>query len=339
MSENNEDNQKKTTSITGIEVSDILGLSQPITKFIDVISKGLGKFFEPIYTKRMAKAKTYEINQISEEINKNLILPIKYSNGDIIVDTFNTEDLLKRAGNRFIYQEIKKQLNIDSIVEVAYNELKDKIQISSEQVDDDWIIRFFNSIEDVSNEGMQKIWGKILAGEIIQPRTYSLRTLEKLKCISMEEALLFQQICNFIIISGNTYGVINNDEFKDIKTCYNLENIIRMDECGLISSDHDLKFILEYNYGKEIDNIQNKNMVCIIKQKLFLPKKENIISIPMYIFTSVGIQLYKIMNDISNNNDYIITLFKYCKQVIINYDVSAYRIIDGEISYDKNIDL
>ena len=41
----------------------------------------------------------------------------------------------------------------------------------------------------MSSEELQTLWGRVLAGEIKSPGTFSLRTLEFLKNTSHEEAL------------------------------------------------------------------------------------------------------------------------------------------------------
>lgn len=46
-----------------MEIKDLAGLSQPLTKLVEVISIGIGKLYEPAHIKRMANAKAYEIKQ------------------------------------------------------------------------------------------------------------------------------------------------------------------------------------------------------------------------------------------------------------------------------------
>lgn len=51
------------TDISGIEISDVLGLSKPLSKLIEVASAACGKFYEPLNIKRLADAKAYEIKK------------------------------------------------------------------------------------------------------------------------------------------------------------------------------------------------------------------------------------------------------------------------------------
>ena len=42
-------------------------------------------------------------------------------------------------------------------------------------------MRFFDAVGNVSNEELQKLWGKVLAGEMQQPGSCSLRTMEVIR--------------------------------------------------------------------------------------------------------------------------------------------------------------
>ena len=66
---------------------------------------------------------------------------------------------------RIEYQEQKRLANIKAVVEGAADELGDK-EVSDHEPDPDWTARFFDCVQDVSSEGVQKIWAKILAGEV-----------------------------------------------------------------------------------------------------------------------------------------------------------------------------
>ena len=70
---------------------------------------------------------------------------------------------------------------MEAVISNAYAELKDETAVADKSVDIDWISRLFNIVEDIGNEEMQYIWGKILAGEIKNPGKFSLRTLDTIR--------------------------------------------------------------------------------------------------------------------------------------------------------------
>lgn len=187
------------SDVKGIEVSDVLGLSQPLTKLIETVRCAIGKVYEPVHTKRMAKAKAKEIEIISTTMSDNFNLPVCYDDGTISIDTKDVNDLVIRAQNRFLFQEMKKQQNIECVVSNAYSELEDVNSVSDTPVDEDWISEFFNCVANVSTEKMQILWGKLLAGEVKTPGSFSLRTLEALKRLSTKEANMLKEVAPFVL--------------------------------------------------------------------------------------------------------------------------------------------
>jgi hypothetical protein len=75
--------------------------------------------------------------------------------------------------------------------------------VSSELVDPDWFAEFVNNCQDVSNEDMQTVWAKVLAGELVRPGSFSKRTLNFVRLLSMDEANLFTRFCSFVwVVDG-----------------------------------------------------------------------------------------------------------------------------------------
>ncbi|SDZ16208.1 DUF2806 domain-containing protein [Tindallia californiensis] len=323
------------SDIKGIEFTDILGLSEPITKLIEVLAGGCGKVYEPTHINRIAKAKASEIRLISEAVNENLNLPTHYSGGDVTIDTTSAQELIQRAGNRFLYQEMKKQQNIESIAAVAYKELENEVQVSEEQVDSDWITRFFNSIEDISDNEMQEIWGRILAGEIKQPNTYSLRTLDKLKNINKTEAFLFEELSKLVVESSSAYFIFDNNETLNKQGLY-FSQILDLEECGLISAQ---SLTLNLKISKDITKfILNEELVGIFSTQ---KEGELKITISIYTLTKAGVQLYKVVKS-STNAQYLIDNLKVYQRKSTDYNITAHRInfIDESgINYDDDTNL
>lgn len=151
-------------------------LSEPITKLIETVSSGVGKFWEPTHIRRKAKAEADAARiRLDGEIER--------------------WEVAQRAGERIAFQELRRQRNIESIVQQAAAQLP--ATVSKEQVDDDWVAQFFNHAQDVSDEEMQKIWAQLLAGEVAEPGSYSLRTLHTIRMLRPSDASLFRKFCNY----------------------------------------------------------------------------------------------------------------------------------------------
>ena len=85
---------------------------------------------------------------------------------------------------------------------------------------------------------MQKLWGKVLAGEIKQPGSFSLRTMDTLKNISRDEAELFINVIQFAIKYNQTYFIMSENqihskiEFDEVS----FKQLLDLQEIGLISA-------------------------------------------------------------------------------------------------------
>lgn len=137
----------------------------------------------------------------------------------------------ERAQRRLEHREMRRQQNLEAIAEAAVTHLPE--QVSSSSVDEDWKTRFFNIAEDVSNTDMQDLWGKILAGEVTNPGTYSVRTLETLKNLSKHEAETFQKLRHLSFDLGHVLKVSSNTHFKEFGLVFN--DILKLREAGLLA--------------------------------------------------------------------------------------------------------
>ena len=323
----------------GEAVEMVTALVSPIEKLLDIVHNAIGTAYKPIHTRKMADAKAYEIKQIASAICASIDIPTTYNNGNIFQDSTDFDDLIKRTQNRLIFQEINKQKNIESVVDQAYQELEDQSPVTGTPLNTDWILRFFNSIQDVSNIDMQALWAKILAGEIKQPSTYSFRTLTILHDLSCEDAATFQKICNYVIaIDGNVIlpaydTLLEAAEISDIE-------LIRLSEYGLINAPTQLYVgvPLENN-----DTVIARNDIYVIVGT-YAGIDEYDLSIPHYALTKVGCEIFTLFQS-NITNEYFFNFAKEIKNSVSEIDgvkVAAYSILSVEneiIEYEDSVDL
>lgn len=316
-----------------MEIKDLAGLSKPLEKLIDSVSGAIGKLYQPTHELRMAKADAESLEIISEAISKNISLPINYEGNNFSIDTTSAKDLVIRTQNRMLYQEMRKQQNIESVVEIAYEELKNEIKINPEPVDEDWIIRFFNSVEDIGNEEMQIIWGKILAAEIKQPKSFSNRTLAILKNLSPDEAKLFEKISKFTLSTNNKSFLANYDELRN-EDKINYNDIIKLNECGLIESSGLLSLTMSIPVlGATI--FSNGNEQIFGKNVKNTSKTFSVHAFPM---TTVGTEISKIFNQ-RVSNKYFYSLAKILSKVDSDITILVKKlVIEGLTMRFENVD-
>src|SRR6202453_2433377 len=76
-----------------------------------------------------------------------------------------------------------------------------RTEVDPAPVAQDWSRHFFSSSQDVSDEDIQKIWARILAGEVTRPGSFAKRTLDALRLIDKQEADLFAALASICFIS------------------------------------------------------------------------------------------------------------------------------------------
>ena len=104
------------------------------------------------------------------------------------------------VNQRIRFQEEKRQRNIEAVVTKAALQLgNEEVQVQDHEPDHDWTSRFFNDIQDVSNEEAQQLYAKILAGEVERPGQTSIRTLSILRDLDQSTASLFKTLCSAAI--------------------------------------------------------------------------------------------------------------------------------------------
>ncbi len=151
--------------------------SRPATVLIERVSDAVGGIFKPHQIKRTAKAKA-EAEKI-EALAK-----------------IEVSEIEQRALTRLLKEEGKKQENIERITFQAAQQLGDKAK--PEDLDDDWIANFFEKCRTVSDNEMQSLWAKILAGEATTPGTYAKRTVNFVPNLDKNDAHMFTNLCTIV---------------------------------------------------------------------------------------------------------------------------------------------
>lgn len=272
-------------------------LVSPTMKLLDMVGGAIGTVYEPRHKRKMADATAYEINAIGEAMRNAADMPIVYNQDGVAINSEDFNRLMQRAGTRLVLQETIKQHNIESVVDNAYEILEKEKVCSEEPVEQGWINRFFDSVADVSDEDLQKLWGKVLAGEIRQPKSYSLRTLETLKNLSKYEAHLFERLASLIaIFNGDLFVTSKTELLRKYGIAY--EDILCLDECGLINSDGMVSFNPKISSNTSMA-LYNKSQIMIIDG---INSFESKISFGIFGLTQAGKELYSFLDFAPNEN-------------------------------------
>ena len=331
-------------------LTDILGIGKvlPLDKLLDIVSKSVGRISKPYFDRKDIDTKVYEIKKIAEAraeemkiistaVKENFQLTggIEYKDEKLAITSPTelpqeiqptitiTPPLEERTQERINYQEAKKQLNIENITSFAAEELKNEQPITDEPLDEDWTTRFFRIAEDISNEEMQALWGKILAGEIKQPKSYSLRTLELIRNLTKQEANLFIKVASLAITSNNAsflYKGNNKELSKDFNVHYS--EIAQLIEVGLIQAGDLVNWQLLPSTEDSQSVFTSGNFVIIVTKKANSP----LVQIPINLFTHSGNELLKLISSIPPF-DYLKAFAKSIQQegIEVKYGNILYR--------------
>lgn len=98
-------------------------------------------------------------------------------------------------------EEKRKLENRAATVRIAVDEMNDKpkSEDAGQEIDDDWLNLYAKIAEDKTSEELQSLFGKILAGEIQRPGTFSLRTLQFLSTLSRSEAHAISSFFSYVL--------------------------------------------------------------------------------------------------------------------------------------------
>ena len=152
------------------------------------------------------EGKAAEIRGVTEARNK-----ILGENADQIAGQMKVSpEYVRRAGNKFAEKIIREQINLDKVSAIAANELKkEEFDSSTDQgadngeeqtISDDWLNNFENEARQKSTQDMQLYFGRILAGEIKKPGSYSIQAVRTLGDLNQNDAILFKKLCSICVI-------------------------------------------------------------------------------------------------------------------------------------------
>lgn len=205
--------------------------------------------------------------------------------------TVMDEGLSQRAGKRLVAEEINKQKNIEDVVRQADDILQadHETAISSEETDQGWIDECLDGAGRAYNDDLKAYWAKLLAGEIKQPGTYSLRTVDLLKKLTKKDAEKIRNLCRYVM-----YNINKSDCFilRDKEASYTYSDMSFLMELGLLNSS---SFVVKQYRNKDENGTTglffHGNVV------FFLSIKKKDFDLPIYSFTGLGMELLSIVDD------------------------------------------
>ncbi|MGI9249721.1 MAG: DUF2806 domain-containing protein [Pseudohongiellaceae bacterium] len=232
---------------------------------------------------------------------------------------------VKKYGQKIV----REQVNLDAISSIAAEELNNNDQVKSDSgkpvpdISEDWLNIFEKEACNKSSDEMRLLFGKILAGEIHRPSTYSIRTIRLLSQLDNQAAILFRTLCSLAstlrnrphsVIDSRAISIGGNAALGSLSK-YGLDyahlNILQ--EHGLIIPEYNSWI----NYGPcVLDENNVASSVFQIQGKLFWLRRKNIsgqisdLKMSGVALTKAGVELLDIV-DAEMNKQYMDDLFVF----------------------------
>jgi hypothetical protein len=158
------------------------------------------------------------------------------------------EKLVSRAVRHFGARLLREQTNRESVAVAALESLKSDppLHDATSEVDQDWLDLFSRIAETRSDKDVQLYLGKLLAGEIRKPGSFSPITIQVLATLSPDTGRAYQEFANismrFITVAGlnpfvlsDPFGNPANNALAPVGFLY--PKLTQLQDAGLIQTD------------------------------------------------------------------------------------------------------
>ena len=254
----------------GFSLVDLGKLAEPINTLITKIANAAGILYEPTRIRRKARA----------EADAELITA---------TNQLKLNDLSRRALKRFIIEESIKQTNIENILDKTFPEISESADPS--KLSNEWLLFFFERAKCASDNELQTIWAKILAGETNNHGSFSKSTLRILSEMSQEDATTFMKVASFAFKIDDSDHIFLYEFDDEIVKKFGLSfgSVNRLNALGLLSCGATFGYMVS-ELPQNTSAFYNNKEVRIS----FKFPKENKIQCGQAILTQSGRELLKI---------------------------------------------
>lgn len=296
-----------------VEVNVVPGEKLLIKMWSSLVDKGIGKYLQPWHEKRIGEARNKirhdeivmlaEAQQKAEDVRAGRGTSGRNSSQKLIGSpgsaaegrtepTLDLADFSAIAADVEAADAVRKEVNVSKAVIVAEEILmQDDQEPPQESVDDDWLYAWRENAGRVSTDELQYLWGRILAGEVKNPGSYSFRTLEFLKGLSKDEAELISKVGQFVLKDAifRDHDEILNGEGVTFAALLSLQDI------GLLSGVEALGMtsIFTSNYSDRYGQLFVFGNRAMIIEADDVKKK---LSLPAYSVSKMGRQVLSLAN-------------------------------------------
>lgn len=255
---------------------------------INATPRGVGRLFSYFFGDREAENLRNAILMAAKtQVEYEMILSGEYlyEDGKLIPSPY----FASRENLNPLQIESRKELqNLAGNVRMAVEALRDvpDKEISDKPVDDDFIARWRREAKVIGNEELQRLWGRLLAEEVSEPESISLRTLDVVKNISSKEANCFRKAATLLVLDRVLPCNINMNLFSEYLS---LDDMLMLNSAGLLTAPSPGLVVDFPSQG----NIEGKHNFTLLMKNTLLPVTANtsVLHIPGVMLSDVGKQI------------------------------------------------
>lgn len=158
-------------------------------------------------------------------------------------------ELVQATLQTLLPSHLRKHANKERVVEAAAEELGQQAEAGeppngTAEVEEDWLNSFERFAEDASSERLQRLWGRVLAGEIKRKGSFSKRTLRFIAELDQDMAQLTEGLANRLIADFIPAG----EEYQSGEL---FTNLLEAQQAGLVEGVGGLGFSKELRFGTQ----------------------------------------------------------------------------------------
>ncbi|TKJ70439.1 hypothetical protein PspCFBP13508_17960 [Pseudomonas sp. CFBP13508] len=319
-----------------------------------VADKGIGSIFRPAQIRReglanieVRRAEQLALAQMEREIQEirngtrelsdfSLKLPFaderRVKSNLRVEPVINTATLIEKVSLQGMADSLQKEVNITkALIYAEESVMQDDAEPSDEKVEDDWIYRWKDCASQISSDDMQRLWGRLLAGEVKQPGAYSLRCLEFVRNLSQREAKLIERVLRLdldgAIWSGFEVedGALRYAEYLELESLGILTGVTGNISNNITTHEPGVKWIRFLRSHKKGLLITHSDLNATLKIK-------------GYAVSALGLQM-KSLAELECDEKYLRKLGEFVKEQGFSVEIVDYLLKDGYYMFGNAIEL
>lgn len=234
------------------------------------------------------------VKRVSDSLSR--VLGAQYQPGEV-AGGIGDKALRDRLNQRLVSMELRRQQNIESVAQAAF-EAAGVEQAGAEEpvVDEDWLVRFIDLAKDVSNPDMHQVWGHVLAREQMAPGTFSIQAVECLAEMSPADIDLWERVGRIAFPTGYLIKIGGRNHFDDFGVSQ--EDIARLQVLSLVQQSEDLS-VTFYAPTKGL-TFDFRGFNLIVRHP-----ESKMFTLPAFKFTPLGVELLGTLADVPVDRDYV----------------------------------